>query len=404
MESTLRKLADALNDTTKLDAATLTGNAAGVPPASTAEHAGTWTFETAGNDMYLNWKPTATNLDTTTNKLGNVLKDDKLIENTYQGIPSDIVNAQGIAADGMQAQLTTGADTPAEITFDLTALRQDGVNFKEGDQLTVNGKTYTFTTSPGADADKVDMGANFDAAINNLMAKLGTTLKGENVTDVAGTWSYSAGKLTFTANTANEIVDVAASNLGISNYTSASTTPGGTGNFTLVQEGADGVTAAINRDNAIVSDAPDAGDLMADANDYDTAGNGITFQIGANGNADQRVTLYVDDMSTEGLGLDGISVATQTAANNAIDVIDEAINTVSATRADLGALQNRLEHTINNLGVNSENLTAAESRIRDVDMAKEMMEFTKNNILTQAAQAMLAQANQQPQGVLQLLQ
>ena len=131
---------------------------------------------------------------------------------------------------------------------------------------------------------------------------------------------------------------------------------------------------------------------------------GITFQIGANGAADQRVSLQIDDMSTAGLNLTDISIATQEEANSAIDYIDSAINKVSGTRADLGALQNRLEHTINNLSVNSENLTAAESRIRDVDMAKEMMEFTKNNILSQAAQAMLAQANQQPQGVLQLLQ
>lgn len=95
---------------------------------------------------------------------------------------------------------------------------------------------------------------------------------------------------------------------------------------------------------------------------------------------------------------------TQADASAAITSIDNAIQTVSGERSKLGGMQNRLEHTINNLGTTSENLTASESRIRDVDMAKEMMEFTKNNILSQAAQAMLAQANQQPQGVLQLLQ
>ena len=88
----------------------------------------------------------------------------------------------------------------------------------------------------------------------------------------------------------------------------------------------------------------------------------------------------------------------------AIKVIDNATLKVSAERASLGAYQNRLEHTINNLSTSSENLTAAESQIRDVDMAEEMTEYTKNNILSQAAQAMLAQANQQPQSVLQLLQ
>ncbi|WP_144934267.1 flagellin [Paenibacillus sp. 32O-W] len=99
----------------------------------------------------------------------------------------------------------------------------------------------------------------------------------------------------------------------------------------------------------------------------------------------------------------GVNISTQAAADKAITTINNALNKVSEERSKLGANQNRLEHTINNLGATAENLAAAESRIRDVDMAKEMMEFTKNNILTQAAQAMLAQANSLPQGVLQLL-
>lgn len=97
-------------------------------------------------------------------------------------------------------------------------------------------------------------------------------------------------------------------------------------------------------------------------------------------------------------------ISEQDNAKSAIATINDAIDTVSSLRSDFGALQNRLEHTINNLGVQAENLSAAESRIRDVDMAKEMMMYTKNNILVQASQAMLAQANQVPQGVLQLLQ
>ncbi|NCC16239.1 MAG: hypothetical protein EOM28_07795 [Clostridia bacterium] len=131
---------------------------------------------------------------------------------------------------------------------------------------------------------------------------------------------------------------------------------------------------------------------------------GLTLQVGDTSESYQKVTVSVDDMSAKSLGIEGISVATQTGASSAIDKIKAAINTVSSTRGDLGAVQNRLEHTISNLGVATENMTAAESRIRDVDMAEEMMEFTKNNILTQASQAMLAQANQLPQGVLQLLQ
>lgn len=134
----------------------------------------------------------------------------------------------------------------------------------------------------------------------------------------------------------------------------------------------------------------------------DGAFSGKKFHIGAN--TDQNVSLKIATMKVAAFtGLSAASITTQSGANAAITTINNAIERVSKERSMLGALQNRLEHTINNLSTASENLSAAESRIRDTDMAKEMMEFTKNSILTQAAQAMLAQANQVPQGVLQLL-
>ena len=133
-------------------------------------------------------------------------------------------------------------------------------------------------------------------------------------------------------------------------------------------------------------------------------GKGLTFQIGANGVEDQRVTLNVNDMSASAIGVANADVSTQDAANKAIEMVDAAVKTVSMQRAGLGALQNRLEYTVNNLTTTNENLTAAESQIRDTDMATEMISYTKFNILQQASQAMLAQANQQPQAVLQLLQ
>ena len=110
------------------------------------------------------------------------------------------------------------------------------------------------------------------------------------------------------------------------------------------------------------------------------------------------------DCSARGLGTDKLSLSSQESANAAIDKIDNAINKVSMVRGTFGAVQNRLEHKIDNLNTNSENLTSAESRIRDTNMAEEMMNFTKNQILSQASQSMLAQANQLPQGVLSLLQ
>ncbi|MGN9161384.1 flagellin N-terminal helical domain-containing protein [Clostridium sulfidigenes] len=129
----------------------------------------------------------------------------------------------------------------------------------------------------------------------------------------------------------------------------------------------------------------------------------FTFHIGAD--KGQAIKLDISGMQATNLtvAVADVTIGSQTAANNAIDTINTAINRVSTERAKLGAYQNRLEHTIKNLDNSSENLQAAESRIRDVDMAKEMMNFSKNNILQQASQAMLAQANQQPQGVLQLL-
>lgn len=132
----------------------------------------------------------------------------------------------------------------------------------------------------------------------------------------------------------------------------------------------------------------------------------IQLQVGAN--SEQTVTLAIATMNASALGVtkDDIVISSKTSGaslTGMIDTINDAIDTVSEERAKLGAMQNRLEHTIANVNNTSENLTAAESRVRDVDMAKEMMNFSKNNILQQAAQSMLAQANQQPQNVLQLL-
>jgi flagellin len=128
----------------------------------------------------------------------------------------------------------------------------------------------------------------------------------------------------------------------------------------------------------------------------------VDFQVGANVGQKITFTFSNQDAATI-LGAAAVDITTKATAQTELGKVDTAISAVSTTRADLGAVQNRLEHTIKNLDTASENLQASESRIRDVDMAKEMMEFSKNNILNQAAQAMLAQANQAPQGVLQLL-
>jgi flagellin len=127
----------------------------------------------------------------------------------------------------------------------------------------------------------------------------------------------------------------------------------------------------------------------------------VTFQVGVKGTETMSATLTA--MTSGALGINTLSISTQAKAQQAISTISKAISAVSTQRATFGAVQNRLEHTINNLGVTAENLSASESRIRDADMAQEMTSFTKNQILVQAGTAMLAQANSLPQAVLKLL-
>ena len=152
----------------------------------------------------------------------------------------------------------------------------------------------------------------------------------------------------------------------------------------------EGITVTTNADNLEFRSAKD--------------GAGLTLQIGDTSDDYNQMTVKIGDVHVQALGLSGVSVASQDAAQAAVKTIKDAINTVSSIRGTLGATQNRLEHTQNNLSVMTENIQDAESTIRDTDVADEMMAYTKNNILVQSAQAMLAQANQVPQGVLQLLQ
>ena len=133
-----------------------------------------------------------------------------------------------------------------------------------------------------------------------------------------------------------------------------------------------------------------------------TAANAVTLQVGANGA--QVIAFTIGTMSAADLGISGIAIGTAASATQAIASVDAAIRSVNSSRAAMGAIQNRLEQTINRLDLTSENLQAAESRVRDADMASEMIDFTRNQILQQSGTAMLAQANQAPQSILKLLQ
>lgn len=144
------------------------------------------------------------------------------------------------------------------------------------------------------------------------------------------------------------------------------------------------------------------GQKLLDGTSAGTAGK-VTIQAGANSGQTIEIDLTIAQSDAAKLGIDAVKVDTATNAKAGITALDTALKTVNTARATLGATQNRLEYTQNNLTTSSENLTAAESRIRDVDVAKEMVNLSKLNILQQASQAMISQANQQPQGVLQLL-
>lgn len=137
------------------------------------------------------------------------------------------------------------------------------------------------------------------------------------------------------------------------------------------------------------------------AGSVSTAASAVTLQVGAA--AGQTISFTIGTVSTTALGIAGVAVNTATAASAAIASIDAAITTVTTSRASLGATQNRLEKTIARLGIMAENLQGAESRVRDADMAQEMIKYTKNQVLSQSGMSMLAQANQAPQSVLSLL-
>lgn len=199
----------------------------------------------------------------------------------------------------------------------------------------------------------------------------------------------------------------------------ASTVLGNAGALATVTAGVDATATVENKQTSVTSALTGVGQkIVYGSAEFTAVGAlnatatitvataGVSFQIGAN--KDQTMLVDVNQMDTTTLGnttnkIKDINVLTTATAETAIKTVDDAIKQVSSERSKLGAFQNRLDHTTNNLNTSSENLTAAESRIRDVDMAKEMMEQTKNSILSQAAQAMLAQANQAPQQVLQLL-
>ncbi|PTX16474.1 flagellin [Halanaerobium congolense] len=304
----------------------------------------------------------------------------------------------------------------------LSNLQASGADLESGSyKLTMTAAgTDTFTASSGATA----------VSAGDLTAEMGVGT-GQNIK--YGSYTLNVSSYDGTGNTANlELVGPdgeTSTQAGVStntgsvsiggidiNVVNENITGDGTVKFDLT---ANGLDVDLSGDKTVDSSAITAYDgstlnvggfefdvltnhgSTSNNADYTVIDKSVKFQIGSN--KDQSTSLSINNMSDSALGVDGIDVTNQAGANAAIETLDDAISKVSGERSKLGAAQNRLEHTINNLNTAEENLTAAESRISDVDMAKEMMSFTKSQILSQAGTAMMAQANQLPQGVLQLL-
>ena len=287
----------------------------------------------------------------------------------------DIANDQGKAAEAISKAVSQN-DTLSSV-FNITK-ETDGVKFESKVTGSKGAKVVSVSTTDTASkivADKATDGENAKVQTQGAGA---TIAEGDTITLNGKTYE-------FVKDASAEPTKKGATAVLVGGDKNATL-----GNLNKALESA-GIKAEFDGGNELVFSAT-------------KNGAGLTLQIGDTSEDFNQMTVSVGDMHTVALGIADINISTQAGAKAAVDKIKSAINSVSSTRGDLGAIQNRLEHTINNLSVTSENMTAAESRIRDVDMANEMMAYTKNNILVQSSQAMLAQANQLPQGVLQLLQ
>ena len=267
----------------------------------------------------------------------------------------------------------------------------DGSKLQDGDAIKIGNETYVFKTEADSKLTQEALGEGVKLVdISDLKAKLAdTTTQAAAIQEVAERLTQAA-------------VDNDMFTVGVQNGTSKMT-------FTekpdyAANAGKDAVDLSTGdkvreqfKFGKVTVTEPTAEELAK-------AGKSLRLQIGDTADDYNQLEVDIKDCHADALGVGGLDITTQDGAAEAIAKINAAIDKVSSVRGNLGATQNRLDHTINNLEATTTNITEAESRIRDTDMAKEMMAYTKNNILVQASQAMLAQANQVPQGVLQLLQ
>ncbi|WP_031472399.1 flagellin N-terminal helical domain-containing protein [Agathobaculum desmolans] len=359
---------------------------------------------------------------------GIKLLDGSLAESKVDLTSATIGGADGtitnVAATGAKSDITVAAaGTTGDHKLTVEYATADGSLKKV--ELTYNVKNTTgannqATAIRDAISKNAELSAIFDVGGTAAKVELTSKVTGEKGAKVVSMSSDDTGVITATnaAVTAGTNAKTTVDNIAGVRANDSITLNGKTYEFVnkagdktsidgatavVLGKDPDATVAALNAalDGTGISVKNDGGKFMFTA---DQNGAGLTLQIGDTSDDYNQMTVKIGDVHVQALGLNGVSVASQDAAQAAVKSIKDAINTVSSIRGTLGATQNRLEHTQNNLSVMTENIQDAESTIRDTDVADEMMAYTKNNILVQSAQAMLAQANQVPQGVLQLLQ
>ena len=339
------------------------------------------------------------------NKLVITQKADPAVADDVVAAPADVEVVLGKNGTAANNKITTqpGVDYTASVTdaqtgnvvtpgrLASTGFTFDATALKDGDAIRVGNETYVFKT---------------EAESKLTQDMLGEGQKLIDISDLKAKLADNTTKAAAQAEVAERLTQAA---VGNDMFTVGTTDAGGTLTFTekpdYTKNAGDKAADLSTRDkiaeqfgfSSFTVKEPTAEELAK-------AGKSLRLQIGDTADDYNQLEVDIKDCHADALGVGGLDITTQDGAAEAIAKINAAIDKVSSVRGNLGATQNRLDHTINNLEATTTNITEAESRIRDTDMAKEMMEYTKNNILVQASQAMLAQANQVPQGVLQLLQ
>ena len=379
-----------------LDGALVTSNVKGIKVATAASTTTKAGQETAiwaadGKTLTLNLSK---NKVYTQDEIDDLIANAKQEDSTATGAPAEVKVSLKNGIFNADADTTAGTATVGGVK----AVSDDGTvtGFVGADTISFTANKY------GTEFNNTVFKFAFDKAAGKEEVETNTAIEisGTNtVTEGQYTIHLAAGK-EYTAEDLEDILKTAGFDFDVKLSGNTPDEP----NTLFATSGASSVS------DITMGDTAGAGlgstDAMWGQAGYDSvsSGVGITLQIGAN--EGQTMSFSIDDMSARALGVDGnkVDLSTQSGAQKATTTIDAAIKKVSAQRGKMGAIQNRLEHTISNLDTAAENTQTAESRIRDTDMAEEMVEYSKNNILAQAGQSMLAQANQSTQGVLSLLQ